>query len=113
MSLYTRLLQSLVFAFACATAAHAAEPVDINHADAKTLAAGLKGVGQSRAEAIVAYREEHGPYASVDDLEKVTGIGKKTVEANRSLMRVGPAPQDPPAAAEATPAEAAPAPKPR
>lgn len=64
-------------------------PVDINSADAATLAASIKGVGQSRAEAIVAYREKHGPFATVDDLALVSGIGDKLVEQNRDQLTAG------------------------
>ena len=37
----------------------------------------LPGIGKSKAQAIVAYREEQGPFSSVDDLVNVKGIGKK------------------------------------
>lgn len=63
-----------------------AVPVDINHADAETLAAELTGVGAAKAQAIVAYRETNGPFRRVDDLTKVKGIGVKTVEKNRSNL---------------------------
>lgn len=63
--------------------------VDINTADAATLAAGLNGIGAAKADAIVAYRTENGPFQSVEDLEKVKGIGAKTVELNRDLISVG------------------------
>ncbi len=66
-----------------------AEPIDINTADATTLAAGLKGIGPSKANAIVAYRNEHGRFITVDDLVAVDGIGEKTVETNRANMSVG------------------------
>ncbi|WP_127477089.1 ComEA family DNA-binding protein [Sulfurivermis fontis] len=66
-----------------------AAPVDINTADAATLAQSIKGVGAKRAEAIVAYRKEHGPFKTVDDLAKVPGIGAKMVEANRQNLAVG------------------------
>ncbi len=66
-----------------------AEPININTADATTIAAGLKGVGPSKAEAIVAYRTEHGKFITVDDLVEVKGIGEKTVDANRANMSVG------------------------
>jgi len=91
-----KLFQSLVLAlaFACG-AAFATEQVDINTADAGTIAAALKGVGQSKAEAIVAYRTEHGAFKSVDDLVSVKGIGQKTVDANRELIKVGNAASDP------------------
>jgi len=60
--------------------------VNINTADAKSLAAGLKGVGQSRAEDIVRYRETYGPFASVDELAEVKGVGKSTIEKNREVL---------------------------
>lgn len=63
-----------------------AAPVDINLADAKTLAVELRGVGAERAQAIVQYRKEHGPFRTIDELVKVKGIGKKTLEANRSNL---------------------------
>lgn len=66
------------------TGSAAAETVDINCADAATLAAGLQGVGEAKAQAIVSYREQQGPFKSADDLAKVKGIGAKTVEANRA-----------------------------
>jgi competence protein ComEA len=82
--------------------AMAAEPVDINSADAATLAENVKGVGETKAEAIVAFREKHGPFKTVEDLALVDGIGEKTVQANRELLTVG-------AAKSATPAKASPA----
>lgn len=85
-----KLFQSfaLVLAFACGAAA-AAGPVDINTADAGAIASALKGVGHSKAEAIVAYRTDHGAFKSVDELVNVKGIGQKTVDANRDLIQVG------------------------
>jgi competence protein ComEA len=62
--------------------------VNINTADAATLAAALDGVGASRARAIVEYRDAHGPFKSVDDLAQVKGIGEKVVDANRSRLKV-------------------------
>ncbi len=86
---FKTLLASLVLSLALALPAFAAEQVDINSADAKTLAEGLNGVGMSKAEAIVAYRDEHGPFASAEDLSQVKGIGEKTVEKNRDNIVVG------------------------
>lgn len=65
-----------------------AGPVNINTADAVTLASELTGVGPSKAATIVAYREAHGPFATADDLAKVKGIGDKTVEKNRGNILV-------------------------
>jgi competence protein ComEA len=60
--------------------------VNINSADAGTLAAGLNGIGQTRAMEIVRYREAYGPFASVEELTEVKGIGKSTLEKNRALI---------------------------
>lgn len=65
-----------------------AGPVDINTADAETIATELKGVGPSKAKAIVEYREKHGPFRSPDDLSLVKGIGERTVELNRADIKV-------------------------
>lgn len=86
MSYFRKLFFALVLALVPLVAL--AGPVDINSADAATLSAGLKGVGPSKAEAIVAYRKANGPFKSADDLAKVKGIGPKTVEANRDLIRL-------------------------
>ncbi|PKM42524.1 MAG: competence protein ComEA [Gammaproteobacteria bacterium HGW-Gammaproteobacteria-1] len=77
-----------IFLLALSAFTHAA-PVDINTADAATLAQAIKGVGAKRADAIVAYRKEHGPFKSVDELAKVPGIGAKVVEENRQNIAVG------------------------
>ena len=63
-----------------------AEAVDINTADARSLAAAISGVGEKRAEAIIRYREEHGPFTSVDDLVRVNGIGAVLLEQNRDKL---------------------------
>jgi competence protein ComEA len=62
--------------------------VDLNRADAKMLAEAMNGVGLIKAEAIVAYRNAHGPFRSIDDLAKVKGIGAKTIAANRHALVV-------------------------
>ncbi len=66
--------------------APASETVNINKADAAALAAGLNGVGLSRAEEIVRYREAYGPFKSVEELLDVKGIGAATVEKNRPVI---------------------------
>lgn len=62
------------------------QTVNINEADAETLSARLIGVGKSRAEAIVRYREEFGPFFTVEDLLQVKGIGESTLERNRARI---------------------------
>ena len=64
-----------------------AGPVNVNSADAKTLARELDGVGKAKADAIVAYREKNGPFKSAEDLAKVKGLGKKLIEQNKANLR--------------------------
>lgn len=64
----------------------AAEALDINSADAASLAATITGIGPARAEAIIAFRKANGPFASVDDLVLVRGIGNATVDKNRDKL---------------------------
>lgn len=80
-SLITFLLTALF-----AVWAWAAEPVNINAASAEQISEALKGVGQSKAEAIVAYRNENGKFEHVDELVNVKGIGIRTVDINRELI---------------------------
>ena len=65
-----------------------AGPVDINSADAATIAKELQGIGLSRAQAIVAYREKNGAFRSADDLRKIKGIGAKVLDRNRANIKV-------------------------
>ncbi|KPN20947.1 ComEA family DNA-binding protein [Luteimonas terrae] len=67
------------------------EKVNINTADAATLARVLHNVGQAKAEAIVAYRDENGPFRSAEQLAQVGGIGLKTVERNADRIELGTA----------------------
>lgn len=78
----------LVAMVALMPSAGAAATVDINSADAHTLDRVLTGVGPAKAAAIIEYRNKNGPFGSADDLVKVRGIGPKTVEKNRSRIRV-------------------------
>ena len=66
----------------------AADPVNINSADKQTLML-VKGVGEKRAEAIIAWREKNGPFKSIDDLMQVDGIGQSTLDTNRDMLTVG------------------------
>lgn len=66
--------------------ATATAAINLNAADATTLAARLDGVGSVKADAIVSFREENGPFASAQELTNVKGIGPKTVDANEENM---------------------------
>jgi len=79
---------ALIGALTLGGGALANSPVDINSAGAEALAEAIKGVGLKRAEAIVAYRDKNGPFATVDDLAKVQGIGERTVEGSRANLTV-------------------------
>ena len=63
-------------------------PVDINAADAASLES-LPGIGPSLAEAIVEHRRRNGPFASVDELIEVSGIGPVKLEQIRPRATVG------------------------
>ena len=65
-----------------------AEPVNINIASAMELAEALNGIGESRAEAIVAFREKNGPFLSADQLLQVKGIGDRILEKNRDDIMI-------------------------
>ena len=60
--------------------------VNINQANAETLASVLNGVGISRAHAIVAYREKNGKFYSAEELTAVRGIGRRTIEKNENRI---------------------------
>lgn len=78
---------------ACSSFGALAGPVNINTADAATLAAELTGVGPALAEAIVADRKANGNFASPDALTRVKGIGTRIVELNKANILVAdPAP---------------------
>lgn len=85
-----RLSMFVLLALAVAVGARAEEErVDVNTADAETIARVLVGVGQTKAEAIVAYREENGRFEAVEDLAHVRGIGEATVKRNESRISLG------------------------
>ena len=95
----------LLFLFVVNAVAIAA-PVNVNTADAKTIADALSGIGQKKAEAIVKYRTEKGPFKTVDDLTNVSGIGKKTLEKNKNDILLSDAPTAAPAVEPNAPAPA-------
>ncbi len=62
--------------------------VSINSATAEELSQVLRGVGIKRAQAIVSYREEYGPFQTVEDLKQVPGIGGALVERNLPNLKL-------------------------
>ena len=78
----------LVLSLAAVVGSVSAEPINLNTADVATLDQVLVGIGAEKAKAIVAYRQQHGPFKTVDELALVKGIGPKVIERNRANMRV-------------------------
>lgn len=68
--------------------AEATTRININSADADTLVRELKGIGPSKAQAIVEYREQQGSFVSVDELLEVKGIGLATLERIRDQLTI-------------------------
>ena len=66
----------------------AAAPVNINTADAAEIADALNGVGLSKAQAIVDYREAYGQFSQASEIVFVRGIGESTYENNKSDILV-------------------------
>lgn len=66
-----------------------AEIVNINTANKESLMTGIKGVGDKRAEAIINYREENGPFKSIEELAEVSGVGGSILEANIGNLSIG------------------------
>lgn len=65
-----------------------AGPIDVNTADAAALME-LPGIGPAKAAAIIAYREEHGPFGSMEELDEVKGISARMVESWAGLATAG------------------------
>ena len=108
MALFPRALLLLVLPYATAAASEAPmmlaltcasaqlqvqaasqhRAVDLNSASAEQLASTLAGVGTVKAQAIIRYRDEVGPFRSVEELEEVKGIGLNTVKRNKARISV-------------------------
>lgn len=79
MRFFLVLLLSFCFLFAA---------VNINNASKQELVT-LKGIGLVKSKSIIEYRKKHGCFQSIEELVKVKGIGKKTLEKNRDDILVG------------------------
>jgi len=83
-----RIAAVLATAVTLFSAALAAAPVNVNTASAEEIAQALNGVGEVKAQAIVAQREADGPFKTAADLTRVKGIGAKTVEKNKEDIQL-------------------------
>ena len=63
------------------------QKININQADVAILAT-LPGIGPSKAQSILTYREEHGHFQAIEDLKNVSGIGDKTFEKLKDAITV-------------------------
>lgn len=61
--------------------------VNVNQADAADLQT-INGIGPAKAEAIIAYREEHGEFKQIEDLRNISGFGEKTIERLKNQLTV-------------------------
>jgi competence protein ComEA len=77
------LLQTLLFPLLAF-----AGPVNINTADAESIARELSGIGLARAQAIIEYRNEFGAFDTAEELVKVRGIGSHLLNANLGNIKV-------------------------
>lgn len=86
MKLFHRLIAASLL-LVCSSLAFADEApiININTADREALAQ-LNGIGEKKAEAIIAWRDKNGAFVSLDQLAEVDGIGDATIEKNREAM---------------------------
>ena len=88
MKLFHTLFLTLILLFSTSvmSAQSSIEKININTANAEQIATTMSGIGDNKAKAIVEYRNSHGKFKSLDDLENVDGVGLKTVEKNKDKI---------------------------
>ena len=70
-----------------ASASILSKKININQANAKTIAAAFNGIGVKRSQAIVEYRKAHGVFNSLDELSLVKGISKRFIQKNSEKLK--------------------------
>ena len=98
----TLLLAFTLLAVRVSTAAEEPQKVNLNTASAQELT-NLRGISDKTAQAIVEYRQSHGPFKSVEELVEVKGIGDKLLASLKEHVTIGAASAPAPAAAAAAP----------
>lgn len=81
------LVALLSFAGIASVDAKENEQININKATAKELLS-LKGIGSKKANDIIVYREENGPYKEIEEIMQVKGIGNKMFEKIKNQITV-------------------------
>lgn len=81
-----KALSLLAIIYTVLSFASLAAELNINTASIEEIANTMSRVGPAKAAAIVEFREQHGPFESIEALVKVKGIGSATVEANRDKI---------------------------
>lgn len=81
------LVLAVVFAFGSVGFAAESAKIDLNKATVAELTT-LDRIGEAVAQRIVEYREQNGPFATIEDLKKVKGVGDKIFEANKDRITV-------------------------
>ncbi|MBY4676022.1 ComEA family DNA-binding protein [Marinobacterium arenosum] len=84
---WSRLLAAVLFAVV-ANLSWAQPPIDLNSATVEQLTA-LRGIGPSKAQAIVQYRTEHGAFTSIEQLLEVKGVGRSILTKNEGMLQLG------------------------
>ena len=85
MDILRKLVLVVLFSLPCLLSA--AQLININTADKATLMS-INGIGEKRAEAIISYREQHGPFKSVEQLLEVQGVGPSILDKNKDTLTV-------------------------
>lgn len=89
ISLTAVLLTSLLLTTSMGSwAAPSPISVNINEASAEAIAESLSGIGLKRAQAIVAWRENHGAFTHKEQITAIKGIGDSTLAKNENLIRL-------------------------
>lgn len=84
MKLINSVLLTLILALP--VLGFSAESININTADKDALMSVINGVGDRKAEAIISYRKENGPFKSIDELTNIKGIGQAMVDKHRDIL---------------------------
>ena len=84
---FNALALAAMLAFSGSVFSYNTQEVNINTADAQSIAKNLNGIGLKKAQAIVSWRTEYGNFSEISSIDQVKGIGQKTVEKNKEFIQ--------------------------